>query len=139
LRRNRQRTDELVGELADGLRVRLDRSRRRLALVGNRLASVDLRVRIRSAALRLEQRFARLGVHGERLLVAKRRRLERLRLQLEERSPLRVLARGYAICYDAQGNVVRAAEEVALGDSVRIQLSSGRLDAEVKRRERGKP
>ena len=78
-------------------------------------------------------------MNAERLLNAKRRRLERLRLQLEERSPLRVLARGYAICYDAQGHVVRAAEEVALGASIRVQLSRGRLDAEVKRRERGKP
>jgi exodeoxyribonuclease VII large subunit len=139
LRRYRQRTDELTGELAEGLRARFDRSRRRLALVGNRLASVDLRARLRSGALRLEQRSSRLGVNAERMLNAKRRRLERLRLQLEERSPLRVLARGYAICYDAQGNVVHAAEEVALGSSIRVQLSRGRLDAEVKRRERGKP
>jgi exodeoxyribonuclease VII large subunit len=139
LRRYRQRTDELTGELAEGLRARFDRSRRRLSLVGNRLASMDLRARLRSAALRLEQRSSRLGVNAERLVNAKRRHLERLRLQLEERSPLRVLARGYAICYDAQGNVVRAAEEVALGSSIRVQLSRGRLDAEVKRRERGKP
>jgi len=138
LRRHRQRTDELVGELADSLRVRLDRSRRRLAQAAHRLASVDLRVRLRGAALRLEQRSSRLGAHADRFLSAKRHRLERLRLQLEERSPLRVLSRGYAICYDAHGNVVHASEEVELGDSIRVQLSRGRLAAEVKAREHGK-
>jgi exodeoxyribonuclease VII large subunit len=135
LRRNRQRTDELVGELADGLRTRLDRLRRRFNAAGTRLVSVDLRSRIRSAALRLEQRSSGLDVRMERLLAAKRRHLERLRLQLEERSPLAVLARGYAICYDAQGRVVRTAAEVSLGDNVRVQLSRGKLDAEVKRKD----
>ncbi len=53
-----------------------------------------------------------LSARIERALVAKRQRLERLRLQLDERSPLRVLERGYAICYDAVGNVVRASDDV---------------------------
>ena len=46
---------------------------------------------------------------SERALRAKRERLERLRLQLEERSPLRVLERGYAIATDAAGNILRSA------------------------------
>ncbi len=48
----------------------------------------------------------------ERLLVGKIQRLETLRVQLDERSPLRVLQRGYAICTDAAGNVVSAADQV---------------------------
>jgi exodeoxyribonuclease VII large subunit len=72
------------------------------------------------------------------LLVAKRQRLERLSLQLDERGPLRVLERGYAVCYDAAGNVVHTADAVALGDRVRVQLARGRLAAEVKEKEPGK-
>ena len=60
---------------------------------------------------------------------------ERLHLQLEERSPLRVLDRGYAICTDAEGNVVRAADQVAVGAEIQVQLARGRLGAEVRRRE----
>ena len=74
----------------------------------------------------------------ERFLAAKRQRLERLMLQLDERSPLRLLERGYAICYDAAGNVVRATEQVAIGDEVAVQLARGRLAAEVKKKEAGK-
>ena len=44
-------------------------------------------------------------MRAERLLRVKRERLERLSLQLQERSPLRVLERGYAIATDADGKV----------------------------------
>jgi exodeoxyribonuclease VII large subunit len=135
LRRSRQRTDELSGQLADGLHGRLDRARRRYTTAGTRLLGIDLRARFRAFALKLEQASSALGVRAVRALVAKRQRLDRLRLQLEERSPLRVLDRGYAICYDATGNVVRAADDVPIGNRIRVQLARGRLGAEVKDKE----
>jgi exodeoxyribonuclease VII large subunit len=76
-----------------------------------------------------------LRLRVERLLAAKRQRFERLILQLDERSPLRVLDRGYAIVYDAAGNVIRAADSVAPGDEISLRLARGRLIAEVNRRE----
>jgi exodeoxyribonuclease VII large subunit len=135
LRRRRQRTDELAAHLADGLRVRLDRLRRRFTTARTHLVSVDLRARLRAFALRLEQRSGGLGTRIERVLVAKRQRLDRLKLQLEERNPMRVLERGYAVCYDDAGNVVHSAEAVALGDRIRVQLSRGRLSADVRGKE----
>jgi exodeoxyribonuclease VII large subunit len=68
-------------------------------------------------------------------LRTKRERLQRLALQLEERSPLKVLERGYAIATDAAGNLLRDAAQVNLGDAVSIQLHRGRLSTEVKRKE----
>jgi exodeoxyribonuclease VII large subunit len=107
----------------------------RFELAEKRLASVDFRARLRALAVRLDHRSAELGVRVERVLVAKRQRLERLQLQLEERSPLRVLERGYAICYDAAGNVVHASDDVAVGDRVRVKLARGRLGAEVRNKD----
>jgi exodeoxyribonuclease VII large subunit len=72
-------------------------------------------------------------------MATKSQMVERLRVQLEERSPLRLLERGYAICYDATGNVVQAADSVAIGDRIRVQLSRGRLGAEVKETEVPQP
>ena len=134
LRRSRQHTDELTSQLADGLRGRLDRLRRRYTVAQSHLVSVDLRARFRAFALKLEQASSSLSTRIERTLVVEHQRLDRLRLQLEERSPLRVLERGYAICYDADGNVVRAADGIAIGDSIRVQLSRGRLGAQVTER-----
>jgi exodeoxyribonuclease VII large subunit len=71
----------------------------------------------------------------DRFLVAKRQRYDRLVLQLEERSPLRVLDRGYAIIYDAAGNVIRSAEQVSAGNEISVRLSRGKLIADVKRTE----
>ena len=82
--------------------------------------------------MRLAQRRQDVGIRMERLLRARAERIDRLRTQLEERSPLRVLERGYAVAYDAQGNVVRSAEQVEVGDAVSIQLARGRLRTEVR-------
>jgi exodeoxyribonuclease VII large subunit len=135
LRRHRQQTDELTSRLGVALQGRIERLRHRYTIAGTRIASFDLRARIRTFGLRLVQRSAELGVRMERLLVRKIQLLERLRLQLEERSPLRVLERGYSICTDADGNVVRAADQVAIGAEINVQLARGRLGTEVRRKE----
>jgi exodeoxyribonuclease VII large subunit len=135
LRRNRQQTDELTARLEIALQGRIERMRRRYAIAGTRISSFDFRARIRTLGLRVMQRSVELGVRIVRLLVNKVQRLERSRLQLEERSPLRVLQRGYAICTDTQGNIVSAADQVAVGSEVQVQLARGRLGAEVRRRD----
>jgi len=135
LRQQRQRADEMTSRLALGLRARLEQSRKRFTAAHLRIVSFDFRVKISAFRLRLEKRSADLGVRIERLLRTKRDRLEKLTLQLQERSPLGVLERGYAIATDAVGNLLRDAAQVALGDTVAIQLHRGRLTTEVKKRE----
>jgi exodeoxyribonuclease VII large subunit len=136
LRQQRQRADEMTSRLALGLRARLEQSRKRFTAAHLRIASFDFRMKIAAFRLRLEKRTAELGVRIERLLRNKRDRLEKLALQLQERSPLRVLERGYAIATDAAGNLLRDAAQVQLGDSISIQLHRGRLTSEVKKKER---
>jgi exodeoxyribonuclease VII large subunit len=57
------------------------------------------------------------------------RQQERARLlaaRLEDLSPLGILARGYAVCYDESGQrVVRSAGDVSAGDRVRVRLHQG--------------
>ncbi len=132
LRQQRQRADELTSRLALGLRANLRHSRRRFTTAHLRIVSFDFRMKIAALRLRLEKRSTELAARYERLLRAKRERLDRLRLQLEERSPLRALARGYAIATDAAGLLLRDAAQVAVGDAVNIQLHRGRLATEVK-------
>jgi exodeoxyribonuclease VII large subunit len=138
LRRRRQHTDELAAQLAGALRGRAELLQHRLETALSRLAAVDFRARLRAAVVRLDRRTAELSVRANRALAAKGQLLERLVVQLEERSPLRLLERGYAICYDTSGNVVQAADQVALGERIRVQLARGRLGAEVKDKESDK-
>jgi len=138
LRRRRQHTDDLAAQLAGALRGRVQTLQQRLELALSRLAAVDFRARLRAATVRLDRRTVELGVRASRTLVAKGQLLEKLLVQLEERSPLRLLERGYAICYDARGNVMQSADQVALGERIRVQLARGRLSAEVKDKEKDK-
>ena len=135
LRQRRQRADELTSRLALGLRARLEFSRRRFTAAHLRIARFDFRAKVAALRLRLEKRGYDLGVGVERLLRLKRETWERLSLQLQERSPLKVLERGYAIATDAAGNVLRDAAQVAVGDEVNIQLHRGRLTTEVKNKQ----
>jgi exodeoxyribonuclease VII large subunit len=132
LRRRRQHTDDLASQLGRALSGQLQRSEGRFDAAVSRLAKVDFRARLRATAVRLDQRTMDLGARATRMITAKRQRLERLLVQIQERSPLRILERGYAICYDAAGNVVQASGQVELGDRIRVQLARGRVGAEVK-------
>ena len=100
-----------------------------------RVVSFDFRARIGALRFRLQKRAHDLGTRAERIVRLKRESLERLTLQLQERSPLKVLERGYAIATDAAGNVLRDAGQVAVGDRVSIQLHRGRITSEVKKKE----
>ena len=134
LRQQRQRADELTSRVALGLKARLEQSRKRFTAAYLPIASFDFRVKIAGLRLRLEKHSAELGVRTERLLQKRRDRMERLSLQLQERGPLKALERGYAIATDAAGNVLRTSEQVAIGDSVSVQLHRGSFISEVKRK-----
>lgn len=131
----RQRADDLTARVTQGLRARLDQSRKRFSVAQLKIVSFDFRMKIAALRLGLQARSTDLGARAERLLRVKRERWERLTLQLQERSPLKVLERGYAIATDAAGNVLREVDQVAVGDAVTIQLHRGRLISEVKQKQ----
>jgi exodeoxyribonuclease VII large subunit len=157
LRQRRQRADELTARLAVGLRGRLETSRRRFTTAHLRVARFNLWAKIGTLHLRAQPCGIDLGVRVERIIRWKKERLGRvaltlqeqpvgllrdrskrvgeLTLQLQERSPLKVLERGYAIATDASGHVVRDAEQVAIGSELIVQLHRGRLNTEVKKKE----
>ncbi len=54
-----------------------------------------------------------------------------LRTQVRGLSPLATLERGYAVVQDADGRVLRDPAEVAAGDTLRVRLARGEVDAAV--------
>ena len=54
--------------------------------------------------------------------------------RLHSLSPLAVLGRGYAVCWDgARARIIRRAADVAAGDAVRVTLGEGEIACEVTR------
>jgi exodeoxyribonuclease VII large subunit len=133
----RQRSNDFTARLELGLRARMDHGRRRHATHHLRLLSFDFRAKIAGLHRQLERRDHELAARCERILRVQRDRLDRLRLQLEERSPARVLERGYAIATDGAGNILRDSTQVAIGDAVALRLYRGRLTTEVTRKDDG--
>ncbi len=135
VRDSSQRFDDLASRLSAALEKRVRQERQRLEVARARLAAFDWRGWLERLHLLLGRQRNDLVRFMEVRLLRVRQELEAARLALEERSPLRILERGYAICYDAAGNVLRAADEAALGDEITVQLAHGRLAAEVKRKQ----
>ena len=135
LREFRQRVDEQVQRLGELVEAKLHEFRSRFTDARARMASFDLRVRLEAMRLRTEHRAGELRLRIERLLTQKRQRFERLMLQLDERSPLRVLERGYSIAYDSSGTVLRSVEGVSAGEEISLRLARGKLFANVTRSE----
>jgi exodeoxyribonuclease VII large subunit len=52
--------------------------------------------------------------------------------RLDALSPLAVLARGYAVCWDeTRTRIIRAAETVRPGDRVHVTLAEGELNCKI--------
>ncbi len=67
---------------------------------------------------------------GHRLRQA-RSEVTRVAGKLESLSPLAVLSRGYSLTYDARGQLIRNAGEVAPGDRIATRLATGTIDSRV--------
>lgn len=132
VRRRHQQVDELGSALAIVLRLRLATARQRLTKADTRISSFDLRARAETLRRRIEQQSTALQAALDRRLIAKRHQYEKVQLQLDERSPLRLLERGYAIAYDASGKVLRSPDQVALGEDISVRLARGQIDATVR-------
>ncbi len=123
------RNDDLIGRLQRALLVKTERSSARVASLRKQL--VDPRHTI---SLKAQQ--VRAAAHS--LLRTIGLRLERAQSQcasavhlLNSLSPLQVVARGYAIATDAKGRVLTHAKQVAIGETLRLQLSEGEVVATV--------
>jgi exodeoxyribonuclease VII large subunit len=130
----RRRIAQQHGALTAALDRVMTRKRRRFATAEVRFAALDLRARFGRLGRKLEQRMTELGACLDRALIAKRRRWQAAALQLEERSPFRILERGFAIVYDASGKVLRSVDQVDVGDDIAVRLARGELDATVRRK-----
>ncbi|HKV06214.1 MAG TPA: exodeoxyribonuclease VII large subunit [Candidatus Acidoferrales bacterium] len=134
VRRRHQQLDEFAASLGVSLRSRLAAAKQRVTRVSAQISSFDLRARAGVLRQRIGQQQLVLRAAFERVLIVQRHKYEKTKLQLEERSPLQLLARGYAIAYDASGKVLRSPDQVALGDEISVRLARGQLDATVRRK-----
>jgi exodeoxyribonuclease VII large subunit len=123
---------ELTHELRRGLRARISARERAYQSLRLGLETFDLRRRLGRIRTRLVA--ADGGLTGASADGRHRadRRLRGAAAQLHALSPLAVLGRGYAVCWNADRTVViRDSAAVAKGDRLRVTLAQGELDCDV--------
>jgi exodeoxyribonuclease VII large subunit len=127
-----RRAAELTHALARAMRGTLAARERRVQQVRRQLEMFDLGRRLAGIRTRL------VTVDGSlaKTMTARRHRaasqLGRYAGRLEAMSPLAVLGRGYAVCWNAdRTHVIHDASQTAAGDRVQVTLAKGELDCEV--------
>jgi exodeoxyribonuclease VII large subunit len=123
---------ELTHQLRAAMRAVFDVRGRRARALQQRLEQQDLAHRIASMRGRLGRTDARLTASAERTRLRADGRFRALAGRLENLSPLAVLGRGYAVCWnDERTAIVRSAATVAPGDRVHVTLANGEIDCTV--------
>jgi exodeoxyribonuclease VII large subunit len=134
--RRQQRVDEMVLRLVTAQGEKLGRYRRRLELAAARLRHQELRQRLAAVRRELEARIAAATAALRARLLRQRARMEQSSARLQALSPLHILERGYALVFDAAGNLVKDAAQVKAGDEIVARVSRGEIAATVKKARR---
>jgi exodeoxyribonuclease VII large subunit len=136
LRTFAQRVDELGRRAETALQHRGLRARDRVLGLRRRLEVFRIDQQLAERRARVRSAADRLGASAAGRLRRSRAELQRHAGKLEALSPLGVLARGYALVWDASGRrLVRRAGEVAPGDALQVRLHEGRLTVNVTAKE----
>ncbi|MGB7942100.1 MAG: exodeoxyribonuclease VII large subunit, partial [Terriglobales bacterium] len=85
----------------------------------------------------LQAQTANLTTATHTRLLELRGALDRQNASLEALSPVAILNRGYALVFDAKGELVKDAARLQAGDEVSARLARGRVRARVTATERG--
>jgi exodeoxyribonuclease VII large subunit len=132
IRRRQQRVDDLTNRLGQAQRGVLEGQRRRFEGLAAAVRHYDLRLVLGGVRKELEAKVAALGATTRSLLVQRRSRLERLASQMEALSPVAILDRGYALVFDAEGKLVKDADQVKTGEEIRARVARGEIAATVR-------
>jgi exodeoxyribonuclease VII large subunit len=124
---------ELSHELRRAMRAQIARRERAYHALRLKLETFDLRRRLGSIRTRLVAADGQLAAAFTRAHHTHDARLRNAVARLESLSPLAVLGRGYAVCWDAgRTRIIRDASTVAAGEQVRVTLQRGELECDVR-------
>lgn len=120
---------DLAHELRRALRARLAARERSYQGLRLKLETFDVRRRFGVIRARLAAGDGRLQSVAARRQHEAHARLGRVAARLDTLSPLAVLGRGYAVCWNEDRTaIIRDAGAVSAGDRVRVTLERGELD-----------
>lgn len=134
INQRQQRLDDLVYRLEKAQRQKIEQQRRKWETAAAAVRHYDVRRILSGVRKELDARIASMAAVTRTRLLEHKVRLQRLEGQLEGLSPLAVLERGYALIFDASGNLIKGSQQAQPGDDILAQVARGRFTATVKNR-----
>ena len=131
IHRRQQKLDEQRFRLEKAERQLLERWNRRCENVAAAVRHYDARRRLAAIRQRLQAQIANLAAVTHARLLESRGALDRQTASLEALSPVAILNRGYALVFDAKGQLVKDAARLKSGDQVSARLARGRVRARI--------
>lgn len=137
IREKRQRTADLETRMQYALRQKLDLAERRMSDCESRMTAG-----LRESAERSEEHWAelkkQLPVLMQHIFERDAHRFEVLVSRIDGLSPLKKLSQGYAYVSNAEGGNIRSVHQTEPGDRLSIEVTDGRIFADVLRTEERK-
>lgn len=125
--------DALCSRMASAAAGKIDAAREKLAQLRDRRVLTDPGAYFADRRDALDHASAMLTAAAQQQLAQKNNRLARAAASLDAMSPLKVLARGYAIAETAEGRILRSRAETAPGDRLCLRFADGSVDCQVMR------
>lgn len=119
--------ERMAQSLLHGLR----RQEERLNALEKKRVLTDPTAFLADRRLYLDHTVHRLAAAAKGCVDGEGRRFAAAAAALDALSPLKVLARGYAVAQSEDGMVLKSAAEVAAGERIRVRLAQGSLQCDV--------
>ncbi len=131
IHRRQQKLDEQRFRLEKAQRQLIERCHRRCENVFATVRHYDARRRLLAIRQQLKAQVANLAAATRARLQQSRGALDRHTASLEALSPVAILNRGYALVFDAKGQLVKDAARLDVGDELSARLARGRVRGRV--------
>ncbi|HEX6803676.1 MAG TPA: exodeoxyribonuclease VII large subunit [Terriglobales bacterium] len=134
INQRQQRVDELAFRLEKAERKILEKNRRHWERVSAAVRHYDARRILAGIRRDLVSHTSTLAATMKAALLRQRARLQQFEHQLKALSPTAILERGYALVFNASGQLVKSSAEVEPGDEISARLAEGSLTARVEKK-----
>lgn len=128
----RQSLQSLESRMQQAMNRRMQLSRQQLEHLKSKRVLQDPMNYLQDRRMLLDHLQRQLAAETRRILAENRQRLVRFASAMDAMSPLKVLARGYAMVQDGENHVLSDTTRIQPGDRVTVTLCAGSFDAEVK-------
>ena len=117
--------------MAQSVLHRLEREERRLKMLSEKRALTDPMAFVQDRRLQLDYLQDKMTAAARTHWDREARRFAGAVAKLDALSPLKVLARGYAVAQNGEGTVLKSTADVAVGEHIRVRLAQGSLQCDV--------